>query len=113
MHELGVTQNILQIALEHAQKAGAKKIHRIHLVIGGLSGVIDESVQFYFDFVTKETMAEGAQLVFKKVPARFRCKGCGKEFAFDGEKWNCPACAAAGPEIVTGREFYLDSIEVE
>ena len=53
MHELGVTQNILQIALEHAQKAGAKKIHRIHLVIGGLSGVIDESVQFYFDFVSQ------------------------------------------------------------
>lgn len=113
MHELGVTQNILDIALEHAQKAGAKRIHRIHLVIGGLSGIIDQSVQFYFDFVSKETLAEGAQLVFKKRPARFRCKNCAEEFDFTGENWTCPACQAPGPDIVSGREFYLDSLEVE
>jgi len=113
MHELGVTQNILQIALEHAQKAGAKKIHRIHLVIGGLSGVVHESVQFYFDFVSKDTPAEGAQLVFKRVPARFRCRKCAEEFEFQGENWNCPACLAPGPDIISGREFYLESLEVE
>ena len=113
MHELGVTQNILQIALEHAQKAGAKKIRSINLVIGGLSGVIDESVQFYFDFVSKETMAEGAKLVFKKVPVRFRCRACGKEFDFHGEDWACPGCQSPGPEILTGREFFMESIEVE
>jgi hydrogenase nickel incorporation protein HypA/HybF len=113
MHELGVTQNILQIAIEHGQKAGAKKIRAINLVIGGLSGIIDESVQFYFDFVSKETMAEGAKLIFKKVPVRFRCRSCGKEFDFQGEQWTCPDCGSSGPEIVTGREFYLESIEVE
>jgi hydrogenase nickel incorporation protein HypA/HybF len=113
MHELGVTQNILQIALEHAQKAGAKKIRSINLVIGDLSGVIDESVQFYFDFVSKETMAEGAKVVFKKVPVRFRCRACGKEFDFQGEDWACPGCQSPGPEILTGREFFMESIEVE
>jgi hydrogenase nickel incorporation protein HypA/HybF len=113
MHELGVTQNILQIALEYAQKGGAKKIRSINLVIGGLSGVIDESVQFYFDFVTKETMAEGAKLVFKRVPVRFRCRSCGKEFDFHGENWACPDCLSPGPEVLTGREFFMESIEVE
>jgi len=113
MHELGVTQNILQIAIEHAEKAGAKKIRRINLVIGGLAGIVDESVQFYFDFVSKGTIAEEAKLVFQKVPVRFRCRSCGKEFDFQGEEWTCPDCHAPGPEIVTGREFYLESIEVE
>jgi len=113
MHELGVTQNILQIALEHAQKAGAQKIRSINLVIGGLSGIIDEGVQFYFDFVSKETMAEGAKLVFKKVPVRFRCRKCGKAFDFHGEDWVCPDCQSPGPEILTGREFFMESIEVE
>jgi len=113
MHELGVTQNILDIAVEHAQKAGAKKIHRIHLVIGGLSGVVSESVQFYFDFVSKETLAEGAKLVFERVPARLRCRSCGEEFEFQGETWTCPSCRAAGPDIISGREFYMESIEVE
>jgi hydrogenase nickel incorporation protein HypA/HybF len=113
MHELGVTQNILQIALEHAEKAGARKILRIHLVIGGLSGVIDESVQFYFDFVSKDTIAEGAMLVFKKIPARFRCRSCGHEYSFQGENWTCPVCQSSGPEIISGREFFLESLEVE
>jgi len=113
MHELGVTQHILQIALEHAEKAGAQKIRSINLVIGGLSGIVNESVQFYFDFVSKGTIAEGAKLVFKKIPVRFRCRSCGKEFDFQGEEWTCPACQSPGPEIVTGREFFMDSIEVE
>jgi hydrogenase nickel incorporation protein HypA/HybF len=113
MHELGVTQNILQIALEHAQKAGAKKIQSINLVIGGLSEIIDESVQFYFDFVSKETMAEGAKLVFKKVPVRFRCRECGKEFELQKETWVCPDCRSPGPDILSGREFFMDSIEIE
>ena len=113
MHELGVTQNILQIALEHAEKAGARKICCINLMIGALSGIIHESVQFYFDFVSKETMAEGAHLVFKKLPVSFRCPSCGKEFALHGDEWACPACQSPGPEILTGREFFMESIEVE
>ncbi len=113
MHELGVTQNILQIALEHAEKAGAKKIRSINLVMGGLAGIVEESVRFYFDFVSRKTIAEGTQLVFKKVPVRFRCRDCGKEFEFPGEDWACPACQSPGPEILTGREFFMESIEVE
>ncbi len=113
MHELGVTQNILQIALEHAQKAEAKRIRSINLVVGGLSGIIDASVQFYFDFVSKDTIAEGAKQFFKQVPVRFRCRKCGKDFEFQGENWACPDCQAPGPEILTGREFFMESIEVE
>ena len=113
MHELGVTQNILRIALEHAEKAGAKKIRSIHLVRGDLAGIVDESVQFYFDFVSRKTIAEGTQLIFKKVPVRFRCRDCGKEFEFHGEDWACPACQSFGPEILTGREFFMESIEVD
>lgn len=113
MHELSITQNILQIAMEHAEKAGAKKIRRINLVIGALSGIVDESVQFYFDFVSKGTPAEGAQLVFEKRPARFRCRACSQEFAIREGDWTCPACQAPGAEIIAGQEFHMDSIEVE
>ena len=113
MHELSITQSILQIALEHAEKAGAKHIRRINLVIGELSGIVDESVQFYIDFVSKDTPAEGAQLVFKKLPARFRCRSCGNEFTPRKDNWTCPACQSPGVEIISGREFYMDSIEAE
>ncbi len=113
MHELGVTQSILEIALEHGQKASARKIRQIHLVMGELSGIVEESVQFYFDFVSKGTMAEGARLTFEKKPGRLRCPACGHEFSFEKDRWICPACQAPGPEIVSGREFFMESIEVD
>ncbi len=113
MHELGITENILQIALEHAEKAGAKRIRRIHLVLGELSSIVDESVRFYFDFFSKGTPAEDAQLVFQKLPARFRCQSCSQEFEFQNGDWTCPVCQAPGLKIITGREFYMESIEVD
>ena len=119
MHELSVTQSMLDLALEHAEGAGAQRITHINLTIGELSGIVDESVQFYFDFVSKGTLAEGAQLTFKRISAHLRCRACGHEFALQvGARiprsyWVCPVCQAMGGEVVAGREFYMDSIEVE
>jgi hydrogenase nickel incorporation protein HypA/HybF len=113
MHELAVTQGMLSIALEHAAKAGAKKITRINLAIGEISGIVDDSVQFYFDFVGKDTLAEGASLSFERVPARFRCRACQTYFSPGMQQWTCPHCGELSFEIVAGREFYVDSIEVE
>jgi hydrogenase nickel incorporation protein HypA/HybF len=113
MHELPVTKGMLSIALEHAAKAGAKKITRINLLIGEMSGIVDDSVQFYFDFVSKDTAAEGATLSFERVPACFRCRACETTFSPSDREWTCPQCGELSMEIVAGREFYVDSIEVE
>ena len=113
MHELAVTQSALQVALEHAERASARRITRINLVIGKLSGIVDESVQFCFDFISQGTLAEGAQLAFEWRPVRLRCRACGSEFVLQDEDWLCPACQSLGGDIIAGREFCIDSIEVE
>jgi len=113
VHELSVTQSVLDLALEYAERAGAQRITRINLVVGELSGIVNESVQFYFDFVSKGTLAEGAQLAFERQSARFRCRACGHEFVLQDGKWACPVCQAQGGEIIAGREFHMESIEVE
>jgi hydrogenase nickel incorporation protein HypA/HybF len=113
MHELAITQSMLNLALEHAGRAGARRITHIHLVVGEVSGVVDESVQFYFDILSKDTLAEGARLAIKKQPARFRCTACGEEFLMEDRSWICPACQGLGGEVISGREFYMESIEVE
>ena len=120
MHELAVTQAVLQIALEHAAQAGAQRIERIHIRVGDLAGIVGDSVQFYFDFVSRGTAAERAELVLERVPARFRCRACGAEYeplseeaGRPGLSWTCPACGELQPEVIGGRELLVESIEVE
>lgn len=114
MHELAVTESILGIVRRHAEAAGARRVTAIHLTIGELTGFVDDSIQFYFDFASQDTLAEGATLTFNRVPARARCHQCDQEFQPDpGKLWTCPNCGAVGGAVVAGREFSVDSIEIE
>ena len=113
MHELAVTENILNIALDEAKAAQAPKITKINLVVGELSGVVSESVQFYFDFLSKDSAAEEATLDFKVAPAQLRCRDCQTDFNPNDSAWICPNCQSSSIEIIAGRDCYIESIEVE
>ncbi len=113
MHELAITQNVLELALSEAEKVKAKKISKISLVIGEMTGVVDESVKFYFEFISKDTIASGATLVFNRVPIEARCRNCHHKFVVWDLNWVCPNCGGANLEVVAGNELYLESIEVE
>lgn len=113
MHEAGITESMLSLALEKAGEAQAKKITRINLVIGELSGVVGDCVQFYFDVLSKDTIAEGAALNFESKPTQIRCRKCQAVFAPTNHQWTCPECHEMSAEIVSGRECYMESIEVE
>ena len=113
MHEFSITQNILDIALERANEAEASKIARIDITIGDLSGIVEECVQLYFDFLSKDTIAAGAKLAFEKVPTQLRCRECSTVFAPEDSAWVCPNCREKQIDIMFGRECYVKSIEVE
>ena len=113
MHELGVTQEVLKIALDKAQEVGAEKITRINLVIGEMSGIIDDSVQFYFDFISNDSIAHDARLSFERIPTQMRCRKCGSSFSPGKILDSCPECQAWDAEITAGKEFYIDTIEVD
>lgn len=113
MHELPVTQSILEIVLRHAAQAGAKRVTQIDLVIGDFSSIVDDSVQFYFDFLSQDTIAQGARLAFERVPAQLRCWDCQTTFSPNGLDYLCPACGSPRVEVIAGREFEVRSIEVE
>jgi hydrogenase nickel incorporation protein HypA/HybF len=76
MHELPVTQSILKIALEHAGKANSKCITDLHVVTAELSSMVDDSIQFYWDIIAKDTIAEGATLHFRRVAVEMQCRSC-------------------------------------
>lgn len=111
MHELMVTESLLEITLRHARQANAGRVTDLHLVIGELSSVIDDSVQFYWDFVSEGTPAEGARLHFRRIPAEMACQDCGETYDPKVDL-TCPACGSSNVRVVAGQEFFLEAIEV-
>jgi hydrogenase nickel incorporation protein HypA/HybF len=110
VHELAITQNLLDIALQHASD---RKIKGITIVIGELSGIMEDSVRFCFEVVAANTAAQGAALTFRTVPAHLRCARCALDFKMENGDWACPGCGNLGGKVVQGRECYMESIEVE
>lgn len=113
MHELAVTQSILNIALEHAEKANAQRITDLHIVMGELSSMVDESVQFYWELIAKDTMAQAAKLHFRRVLAQLQCITCFETYRPTDKELVCPKCGGVGAKIIAGEEFALESIDVE
>lgn len=112
MHELAVTQSLLELALKHARATNAVRITDIHIVMGELSTNVDDSVQFYWDLIAKDTPAAGATLHFKRIPAELQCQACHASFPPDDE-YLCPQCGGAQLKVIAGEEFYLDAIDVD
>ena len=112
MHELAVTENLLEIALRHANKAGAEQIKELHIVIGDLTSFIDDSILFYWDIIAKDTIAESAVLNFKRIPTKFHCQDCNQSYSPDDTDLACKFCGSTRITIQAGKEFYLESIEI-
>lgn len=76
MHEASITQAMLDLALEYAQ---GQPITDIYLQVGRMSFVVPECVEFYFEYLSKGTLAEGAMLHFETVPIEITCLDCGQQ----------------------------------
>ncbi len=113
MHELAVTESILNIALKYAQQANASRVSDLYLVIGRLSSIVDDSVQFYWEMMSEGTLCAGSKLHFQRAPAQMICLECGKEYTLDSELEPCPDCSSAKVKVASGDQFFLDSIEIE
>jgi len=113
MHELPVTQSILKIALDHAEKANAKKVLGLNIVMGELATMVDDSIQFYWEIIAKDTIAESAVLHFRRVPAELQCLSCSEKYPPADGEFACPKCGSLRVKVLAGEEFLLESIDVE
>ena len=103
----------MKIALERAEKANARRVTDLNIVIGDLASMVDESIQFYWEIIAKGTMAEQAILHFRRVPAELQCNTCLERYHPTDKELICPKCGGVGAKIIAGEEFALESIDVE
>ncbi|PSN12046.1 hydrogenase maturation nickel metallochaperone HypA [filamentous cyanobacterium CCP5] len=112
MHEISLMEATLEIALDQAHAQGASKVHRIHLQVGEVSGVVPEALAFAFDVVCAGTPAEGAELTLETIPARCYCSRCRQEFHPADWVYECPQCHTISADIRQGKDLELASLEV-
>ncbi len=115
MHELPVTERILSIVLKHAIANNVKKVVSITLHVGDLSELENEWIQHYFDYLSKDTPAAGAELKIERIPIVLECGRCKQTFAISKSELAdiaCPHCEATDNfSMISGKEYYIKEME--
>jgi hydrogenase nickel incorporation protein HypA/HybF len=113
VHELSLTQNLLEIAEDHARRAGARVIRTITVQVGDLSGALPEALEFAFDVCSKGTLAEGATLILQRIPGHGHCANCQAAAPAGTLSAVCPSCGQLTFAIDAGTELHLLELEID
>jgi hydrogenase nickel incorporation protein HypA/HybF len=113
MHELGLTQHLVEIAAHAARENGARLVRSVTVEIGELAGVVPESVEFCFDACSRGTILEGSRLKILRIPGRGRCHDCKAECGLDIYTVVCPGCGGFSLERLQGEELRVIEVEID
>lgn len=113
MHELALVQGLLESVLEQANSHQIKKIKRVKIVVGDMTLVMPESLQFAFEVLRRDTPAGKAILEIESRPVKLTCQECHFVFQPIGLKYSCPQCVSGRTRIVEGRELFVEYFEGE
>lgn len=110
MHEMSITQGIVDLCMQHA---GGRRILSLEVDIGELSSVVPEAIEFCFEACSKDTLLEGARLAITRIPGKGLCRECGAETALAELFAACSFCGSCQVKIIAGEEMRVREIEVE
>ena len=113
MHEMGIAQQLVTIALDAIpDDIENPRVEKLNLRIGKLAAVVEHSLSFCLEVITKDTPLEGAELIIDEVPVCLRCESCKHEWQADTPAFGCPACKDGQVTMISGREIEISSIEL-
>lgn len=114
MHEMGIAQQLIQIALDSIPaELENPKVKTVNLKIGKLAAVVEHSLSFCFEIISKDTPLEGCALEIDFIPVMVHCKSCDHGWEVTGPVFKCPFCEDGEVEMITGREIEIISLELE
>jgi hydrogenase nickel incorporation protein HypA/HybF len=112
MRELNAARSLLNKALLHVRETG-RRIKSVRVAIGEIAELTQAAIQKHWDELSKGTPAEHAQLHFRSIRAEVQCMACFQKYhPLDG-KIHCPYCGSYGAKVLSGEEFYLESVELD
>ncbi|EIJ69506.1 hydrogenase maturation nickel metallochaperone HypA [Pasteurella bettyae] len=113
MHEMSLTQNIMEIVEEQCRKNNVSKVTDLWLEIGPLSCIEPDAIEFCFDVCSKDTLMENCKLHFIPIPAQAYCWHCEKLVEIKAHQDACPECGSIHLQRQSGDELRIKEIAVE
>jgi hydrogenase nickel incorporation protein HypA/HybF len=110
MHEMSITQGIIDICESHA---GGRKVLAVDVEIGELSSVVPDAVIFCFEACSQDTLLQGARINIIRTPGRGLCLECGADTPLAAIFDECRSCGSHRVTVVAGEEMRVREIEVD
>lgn len=113
MHERSLVRSLLRQVQALAAEHAADRVVAIRVRVGEFSGVEPELLQSAYEELVAPTTLCGAEFMVERVPLEATCDQCGKSFAVDNYRFQCPDCGSLKLTICGGEELLLESISME
>jgi len=113
MHELSLAMSMIELAEKEMKLSGSSSIISVNMLIGKLSGVEPESLEFMIGLAKKNTVLDQSVINFELVDGRGRCRSCYHDFLIETSLPVCPECHGIAVDITAGNELRIVSMEVQ
>jgi len=113
MHEYSIVQSLIDLAEENAKQNNAKKVTKLEIKVGVLSGVEIPLLETAFNTFKEDTICADAEFIVISQPIVVKCRECNKESTLEKNEYTCPSCKSQNLEVLDGEEMYLMSLELE
>lgn len=114
MHELGIMKDVLATALRVAEENKGKKVTKITLRVGAMSGIVPRFCSSMFEVIAKDTIAEGCEVIVEEEPAVFKCLDCGEQSIYEnpGHEIKCLSCESHSLRLISGYKSQIVNIGI-
>jgi hydrogenase nickel incorporation protein HypA/HybF len=113
MHELSIAISMIDQIAEESASRGGLDVEVVHMRLGVFAGVDKNALLFAYELACEGTPLQGSRLIIETVPLLVYCPVCQLERTPPSVyQICCPECLAPTPEILTGREMEVASLEI-
>ncbi|MFA5312010.1 MAG: hydrogenase maturation nickel metallochaperone HypA [Methanomassiliicoccales archaeon] len=121
MHEVSVMSSILESVKNELDSHTFDKVEELVLVVGELTFLGKDQLDFAYEILTRGTVLEGSKLVIEDEAVEVRCDPCGyqgpaeylsdESFHSNIPKLTCPKCGLS-VQVLKGKSCRVTSVKV-